>query len=41
MKNYVSKLDNLVLLIISSSSYHFPLVWTEIVPGVVVAGVLQ
>ena len=38
LKNNVSKLGNLVLLVISSSSYHFPLVWTEIVPGVVVAG---
>ena len=42
LKNNVSELGNLVLLVISSSSYHFPLVWTEIVPGVVVAaGVLQ
>ena len=41
LKNNVSKLCNLVLLVISSSSHHLPLVWTEIVPGVVVAGVLQ
>ena len=42
LKNNVSKLCNLVLLVVSSSSHHFPLVWTEIIPGVVVAaGVLQ
>ena len=42
LKNNVLKLCNLVLLVISSSSHHFPLVWTEIVPVVVVAaGVLK
>ena len=41
LKNNVSKLCNLVLLVVSSSSNYLPLVWTEIVPGVVVAGVLQ
>ena len=41
LKNNVSKLSNLVILVISSSSNHLPLVWTEVVPAVVVAGVLE